>query len=130
MGGLKVVSEVLAKNISTFFTLEGQIGQLKQQVARMREMQTSDVWPEIASVQHFSDSYCRAINEVEVQLQKLESELADCGTALEASARALEEQDAATAAALRRLADRIGTTDATSTPTSTPATDPSVGTYY
>lgn len=106
--GLRI--DEISANLNKLITMHSQVQRMRDRVADMRALQTSDVWPAIDSVVQFADRYRGALDEAETAIRQIETEIEDCRLALAESARSLQNQDAAVEERLRALADRLEAT--------------------
>jgi methyl-accepting chemotaxis protein len=106
--GLRI--DEISGNLNKLITMHSQVQRMRDRVADMRALQTSDVWPAIDSVVQFADQYRGALNEAETVIRQIETEIEECRLALAESARSLQNQDAAVEERLRALADRLEAT--------------------
>lgn len=106
--GLRI--DEISANLNKLIQMHSQVQRMRDRVADMRALQTSDVWPAIDSVAQFADAYRGALDEAESSIRTIEQEIEDCRLALAESARSLQDQDEAVQDRLRRLADRLEAT--------------------
>ena len=106
--GLRI--DEISANLNKLITMHSQVQRMRDRVADMRALQTSDVWPAISSVVQFADRYRGALDEAETAIRQIETEIEECRLALAESARSLQNQDAAVEERLRALADRLEAT--------------------
>lgn len=106
--GLRI--DDISGNLSKLISMHSTVQRMRDRVADMRALQTSDVWPAIDSVAQFADSYRAALDGAETSIRTIEQEIEECRLALAESARSLQNQDAAVEERLRLLADRLEST--------------------
>jgi chromosome segregation ATPase len=106
--GLRI--DEISSNLNKLISMHSQVQRMRERVADMRALQTSDVWPAIDSVAQFAEKYRGALDGAETSIRQIETEIEDCRLALAESARSLQDQDAAVEERLRLLADRLEAT--------------------
>jgi len=120
-GDVEVRTQVLQARLGQLVTLFDDTDRLKGQIARLRENQGGDVWPDIPSVQEFATAFRDALRAREDRLESIRTAIDACRQALSDSALSLEQQDAAVQEQLRLLAQRLDASPTTGTATSTGA---------
>jgi chromosome segregation ATPase len=109
-GGVGLRIDEISSNLNKLISMHSQVQRMRERVADMRALQTSDVWPAIDSVAQFAEKYRGALDGAETSIRQIETEIEDCRLALAESARSLQDQDAAVEERLRLLADRLEAT--------------------
>ncbi|WP_454050852.1 hypothetical protein [Cellulomonas sp. Marseille-Q8402] len=106
-GDVELDTEVLSNRLSRLVELYDQTTTIKNRIVSLRAQQTSDVWPDVPSVQDFAQRYRDSLTSVQGQIDAIREAIDACRQALADSALSLQQQDAAIEEQLQLLANRL-----------------------
>jgi len=106
-GDVDLDIDQVSVNVHRLMQLHDVVEQLERRVARLRERQSTDVWPHVSGITEFASRYRDAIRNAEQALVGVRAQLEQARQALADSARSHQLQDAAVQERLVALAARL-----------------------